>query len=99
MLIFDSLHEGANGCLRVARIGNGRARISLAYRDNRGRAQWEFGLHDDCNEVSVRARPEQAQAVFDGLLQAIDPARTLGRPTLPRWVRHGRAALSANGGT
>lgn len=91
MLIFETIKQDAKGCLRVARIGNERGQVSLLYRDNRGRAHWEFGLHDEFDTVSVTATRENAQTVFDGLMQAIDPERKLHRPQLPVWALHGPA--------
>lgn len=89
MLVFEALHQNATGCVRVARIGNERGCISLLYRDNRGKAGWEFGLHDAYDTVSVPATLKTAQAVFDGMMQAIDPERKMQRPVLPVWALHG----------
>lgn len=88
MLVFEALHQNATGCVRVARIGNERGCISLLYRDNRGKAGWEFGLHDAYDTVSVPATRETAQDVLEGLMQAIDPERKLPRPQLPVWALH-----------
>lgn len=88
MLIFDSLHESASGCLRVARIGSELGNVTLVYRDNRGLAHWEFGLHHGCGEASVRASTDEAQAIFNGLMHTIDPERKLPRHELPGWARH-----------
>lgn len=88
MLFFETIWQRAHRCVRVARIGNERGRISLLYRDNHGKVSWEFGLHDAIDTVSVSATRATAQAVFDGLLQAIDPERKMPRPRLPVWVPH-----------
>ena len=91
MLLFNTVYASPTGCLRVTRMANEQAQLSLAYRERSGRAHWEFALDDGCRMVSVRASRKKAQGVFDALIHAIDPERRLGRPQLPSWALLGAA--------